>query len=46
MGRRAAPRLLPSPFPVNPSAPVLPPELKEVAPGHLVAEFDPPTEPA
>ena len=25
----------------DPNAPILAPELKEVAPGHLVAEFDP-----
>jgi len=43
---RAALRFLPSRLPVDPSAPVLPPALTEVAPGHLVAEFDPPAEAA
>jgi oligopeptide/dipeptide ABC transporter ATP-binding protein len=38
---RAALRFLPSRLPADPNAPILPPELKEVAPGHLVAEFDP-----
>jgi oligopeptide/dipeptide ABC transporter ATP-binding protein len=38
----AAFRFLPSRLPVDPNAPMLAPELKEVAPGHLVAEFDPP----
>jgi hypothetical protein len=42
MDPRAALRFLPSRLPVDPNAPVLPPALKEVAPGHLVAEFDPP----
>jgi oligopeptide/dipeptide ABC transporter ATP-binding protein len=42
MDPRAALRFLPSRLPVDPSAPVLPPSLKEVVPGHLVAEFDPP----
>ena len=37
----AAFRFLPSRLPVDPTAPILAPELKEVAPGHLVAEFDP-----
>ena len=46
MDPRAAYRFLPSRLPVDGSAPVLPPELKEVAPGHLVAEFDPPAEAA
>jgi len=41
MDPRAAFRFLPSRLPVDASAPVLPPELREVAPGHLVAEFDP-----
>jgi oligopeptide/dipeptide ABC transporter ATP-binding protein len=36
----AAFRFLPSRLPTDASAPVLPPQLKEVAPGHLVAEFD------
>jgi oligopeptide/dipeptide ABC transporter ATP-binding protein len=43
---RAAFRFLPSRLPVDASAPVLPPALKEVVPGHLVAEFDPPAEAA
>jgi len=43
---RAALRFLPSRLPVDPAAPVTPPALKEVAPGHLVAEFDPPAEAA
>ena len=42
----AAFRFLPSRLPLDASAPVLPPQLKEVAPGHLVAEFDPPAEAA
>jgi oligopeptide/dipeptide ABC transporter ATP-binding protein len=46
MDPRAALRFLPSRLPLDPSAPILPPELKEVAPGHLVAEFDPPLEAA
>ena len=33
-------------MPVDPNAPILAPALKEVAPGHLVAEFDPPAEAA
>jgi len=37
---RAALRFLPSRLPADPNAPILPPELREVAPGHLVAEFD------
>ena len=32
---------LPSRLPVDPGQPFLTPELKEIAPGHLVAEFDP-----
>ena len=46
MDPRAAFRFLPSRLPADPNAPILPPELKEVAPGHLVAEFDPPAEAA
>ena len=42
----AALRFLPSRRPADPNAPFAPPELKEVAPGHLVAEFDPPLEAA
>ena len=38
---RSALRFLPSRLPADPNAPILAPELKEVAPGHLVAEFDP-----
>ncbi|TAJ71418.1 MAG: dipeptide ABC transporter ATP-binding protein [Phenylobacterium sp.] len=40
MDPRAAFRFLPSRLPVDGTAPILPPELKEVAPGHLVSEFD------
>jgi oligopeptide/dipeptide ABC transporter ATP-binding protein len=43
---RSALRFLPSRLPVDPSMPVVPPALTEVAPGHLVAEFDPPAEAA
>jgi oligopeptide/dipeptide ABC transporter ATP-binding protein len=43
---RSAFRFAPSKLPVDPSAPVLAPDLKEVAPGHLVSEFDPPPEAA
>jgi oligopeptide/dipeptide ABC transporter ATP-binding protein len=46
MDPRAALRFAPSRLPADPSAPILSPELKEVAPGHLVAEFDPPQEAA
>jgi oligopeptide/dipeptide ABC transporter ATP-binding protein len=42
MDPRAALRFLPSRLPADPHAPILAPELREVAPGHLVAEFDPP----
>jgi len=41
---RAALRFLPSRLPADPDAPILAPQLREVAPGHLVAEFDPPGE--
>ncbi|MDP1737400.1 MAG: dipeptide ABC transporter ATP-binding protein [Caulobacter sp.] len=37
----AALRFLPSKLPVDPAAPVYSPRLEEVAPGHLVSEFDP-----
>ncbi|MDO8334219.1 MAG: ATP-binding cassette domain-containing protein, partial [Nitrosomonas sp.] len=37
----AALRFLPSKRPVDPKAPVYSPVLEEVAPGHLVSEFDP-----
>ncbi|MDE2486669.1 MAG: dipeptide ABC transporter ATP-binding protein [Alphaproteobacteria bacterium] len=40
MDPRAALRFLPSRLPADPNAPILAPDLKEVAPGHLVAEFD------
>ncbi len=46
MDPRAAWRFAPSRLPIDPMAPVLPPALNEVAPGHLVAEFDPPSEAA
>jgi oligopeptide/dipeptide ABC transporter ATP-binding protein len=39
---RSAFRFAPSRLPVDPNAPILAPELREHAPGHLVAEFDPP----
>jgi oligopeptide/dipeptide ABC transporter ATP-binding protein len=42
MDPRAALRFLPSRLPVDVNAPFAIPELREVAPGHLVAEFDPP----
>ncbi|MES2034545.1 MAG: dipeptide ABC transporter ATP-binding protein [Pseudomonadota bacterium] len=41
MDPRAALRFLPSRLPVDPTAPIYVPQLKEVAPGHLVSEFDP-----
>jgi oligopeptide/dipeptide ABC transporter ATP-binding protein len=34
-------RFLPSKLPIDPSAPIYAPRLEEVAPGHLVAEYDP-----
>ena len=37
---RSALRFMPSRLPVDPAAPFAVPELKEFAPGHLVAEFD------
>ena len=46
MDPRAALRFMPSRLPVDPLAPVLPPELREIAPGHLVSEFDPPADAA
>jgi oligopeptide/dipeptide ABC transporter ATP-binding protein len=46
MDPRAALRFVPSRLPADPNAPILAPELREVAPGHLVAEFDPPQEAA
>jgi oligopeptide/dipeptide ABC transporter ATP-binding protein len=42
MDPRAALRFAPSRLPLDPTAPFAAPELREVAPGHLVAEFDPP----
>ncbi|MFC3080453.1 dipeptide ABC transporter ATP-binding protein [Phenylobacterium terrae] len=39
-------RFLPSRLPHGPDAPIYVPALKEVAPGHLVSEFDPPEEQA
>jgi oligopeptide/dipeptide ABC transporter ATP-binding protein len=41
MDPRSALRFLPSRLTVDPTAPVYIPQLKEVAPGHLVSEFDP-----
>ena len=46
MDPRAALRFLPSRLPADPKAAIQPPELREVAPGHFVAEFDPPREAA
>ncbi len=43
MDPKAAFRFAPSRLPIDPNAPILSPELKEVAPGHLVSEFDPET---
>ncbi len=40
MDPRSALRFLPSRLPVDPTAPIYVPQLKEVAPGHLVSEFD------
>ena len=42
MDPRAAFRFAPSRLPADPKAPILAPELREVAPGHLVSDFDPP----
>jgi len=42
MDPRSALRFLPSRLSLDPSAPVYSPQLREVAPGHLVSEFDPP----
>ena len=42
MDPRSALRFLPSKLSADPKAPVYSPKLREVAPGHLVAEFDPP----
>ncbi|RAK61730.1 ABC transporter ATP-binding protein [Phenylobacterium hankyongense] len=44
MDPRSAFRFAPSRLPVDPNAPILAPALREVAPGHWVAEFDPPAE--
>jgi len=46
MDPRAALRFLPSRLPTDPNAPIPAPALREVAPGHLVAEFDDPAEAA
>jgi hypothetical protein len=46
MDPRAALRFLPSRLPVDSTASFAAPELKKVARGHLVAEFDPPSEAA
>jgi oligopeptide/dipeptide ABC transporter ATP-binding protein len=46
MDPRAAFRFAPSRLPADLSASFAPPALVEVAPGHLVAEFDPPAEAA
>ena len=42
MDPRSALRFLPSKLSADPAAPVYTPQLREVAPGHLVSEFDPP----
>lgn len=42
MDPRSALRFLPSKLSPDPAAPVYAPQLREVAPGHLVSEFDPP----
>ncbi len=34
-------RFLPSKLPIDPAAPIYAPRLREIEPGHLVAEFDP-----
>jgi oligopeptide/dipeptide ABC transporter ATP-binding protein len=46
MDPRSGLRFLPSRLPVDPAAPLYTPELKELAPGHLVAEYDPPADAA
>jgi len=46
MDPRAILRFMPSRLPDDPAARFTPPELREVAPGHFVAEFDPPAEAA
>ena len=46
MDPRAALRFMPSRLPLDPSAPFLAPRLREIAPGHFVAEFDPAVEAA
>ncbi len=46
MDPKAAFRFAPSRLPVDGAAPFAAPELKEVVPGHLVSEFDPPAEAA
>ena len=46
MDPRSALRFLPSRLSADPLGQVYVPQLKEVAPGHLVSEFDPPSEAA
>jgi oligopeptide/dipeptide ABC transporter ATP-binding protein len=46
MDPRAALRFLPSKLSADPAAPVYAPQLIEVAPGHRVSEFDPPSQAA
>ncbi|MDO9245410.1 MAG: ATP-binding cassette domain-containing protein, partial [Phenylobacterium sp.] len=46
MDPRSALRFLPSRLSADPLGQVYVPELKEIAPGHLVSEFDPPVEAA
>ncbi len=46
MDPRSALRFMPSRLAVDPNAPIYVPQLKEVAPGHLVSEFDPPADAA
>ena len=43
---RSALRFLPSRLPQGPDAPIYVPDLREIAPGHLVSEFDPSAEEA
>ncbi len=46
MDPRAALRFLPSKLSADPAVPVYAPQLIEVAPGHRVSEFDPPSQAA
>ncbi len=46
MDPRSALRFLPSRLAIDPNAPLYVPQLKEVAPGHLVSEYDPPADAA